>query len=60
MGAKLKRSRNALLSKRAPLQNVPPNCRSIRDGDEWYCPQGGCGVRWEVGTLRPDCPLKRK
>lgn len=40
------------------------NCRSVRDGDEWYCPVAGCGLRWEVGEERPACmwqePTKKR
>jgi len=52
--------RRRVLTKKDKAQPIPPNCRSVRDGDEWYCPTQGCGIRWEVGGIRPDCPLKGK
>jgi len=48
-------------SKPTPKWIDPPNCRSLRQGDEWICPQSGCGLRWDVGESRPlNCPLKGK
>jgi len=44
-----------------PAEVVTPNCRSLRDNDEWVCPERGCGLRWGVGERRPlNCPLKGK
>jgi hypothetical protein len=35
-----------------------PNCRSLRQGDEYYCPVAGCGLRWGSDEDRPNhCPL---
>lgn len=41
-----------------PREPETPRCLSRREQEEWVCPT--CGLRWDIGDERPDCPKKGK
>jgi hypothetical protein len=40
-----------------PPKVYRPRCTEMTSGDEHYC---GCGVRWQLGEDRPECPRKNE